>query len=400
MSLDALAPDQRAVVQLVLQQDRSYDDLAGLLGITTDAVRERARRGLERLSPGGGVDPDDRADVADYLLGQQSVSGREATRSLLAASEPARAWATAVAGELEGIARGPLPEVPGGETAPAVRPEPAATPESAAKPETAATLESAAQPEPAATPESAAKPEPATEPLEAPVDPAIPARARPRPRPAAATPRAVDEVPQPEPLRAAAEGADGPARPRSSLVGGGLLIGGLAVVLVALVVWLVNKGGDNSPSKTTSTGTSAQTTPTPAASPSFQQVGALDLTAAGGGSAAGKLTLYVSTQQQLAFTVQATGMPESRQGEAYGVWLTGGDKPHFLGFAPAVKADGKLGTSGPRAGDAKDLQTWLSTAKTIVVSRETQEGAAQPGPIVLSGDLTKATGTATPTATP
>ena len=42
MSLDALAPDQRAVVQLVLQQDRSYDELAGLLGISTDAVRDRA----------------------------------------------------------------------------------------------------------------------------------------------------------------------------------------------------------------------------------------------------------------------------------------------------------------------------------------------------------------------
>ena len=31
MSLDALAPDQRAVVQLVLQQDRSYDELAAIL---------------------------------------------------------------------------------------------------------------------------------------------------------------------------------------------------------------------------------------------------------------------------------------------------------------------------------------------------------------------------------
>src|SRR5690242_12824963 len=44
VSLEALAPDQRAVVQLVLQQDRSYEDLAGLLGISTDAVRERAHK--------------------------------------------------------------------------------------------------------------------------------------------------------------------------------------------------------------------------------------------------------------------------------------------------------------------------------------------------------------------
>ena len=51
MSLDVLAPDQRAVVQLVLQQDRSYEELAGLLGIAPEAVRDRARRVLRRHVP-------------------------------------------------------------------------------------------------------------------------------------------------------------------------------------------------------------------------------------------------------------------------------------------------------------------------------------------------------------
>ena len=69
MSLDALAPDQRAVVQLVLQQDRSYDDLAGLLGITPAAVRERAHRGLERLAPGEALATSERETIGDYLLG-------------------------------------------------------------------------------------------------------------------------------------------------------------------------------------------------------------------------------------------------------------------------------------------------------------------------------------------
>src|SRR4051794_9716454 len=90
VSLDALAPDQRAVVQLVLQQDRSYDELAGLLGISADAVRERARKGLDRLAPADGVGDDERGDIADYLLGQQSVSGRERTRSLLSGNPGAR----------------------------------------------------------------------------------------------------------------------------------------------------------------------------------------------------------------------------------------------------------------------------------------------------------------------
>ena len=125
VSLDALAPDQRAVVQLVLQQDRSYDDLAALLGITPEAVRERAHRGLERIAPGADVDPADRAEISDYLLGQQSVSARESTRSLLHGSEAARDWALTVASELAGVARSPLPEVPSGPAATRARePEP------------------------------------------------------------------------------------------------------------------------------------------------------------------------------------------------------------------------------------------------------------------------------------
>src|SRR5919107_5844689 len=86
VSLDALAPDQRAVVQLVLQQDRSYDELAGLLGISADAVRDRAHKGLERLAPASALEPEERADVTDYLLGQQREPQRESTHRLLEAS--------------------------------------------------------------------------------------------------------------------------------------------------------------------------------------------------------------------------------------------------------------------------------------------------------------------------
>src|SRR5688572_7121216 len=164
VSLDALAPDQRAVVQLVLQQERSYEELAGLLGISTDAVRERAHNGLERLAPGSGVPGDQRAQVADYLLAQQSVSKREATRTLLASSPEARDWAETVAAELRDVASGPLPEIPAGEAAAA--PEPVFEPE----------------PEPEPTPEPEPEPAPVSEDAtaEAPT-----VRARPRPRPAA-----------------------------------------------------------------------------------------------------------------------------------------------------------------------------------------------------------------------
>ena len=53
--LEPLAPDQRAVVSLVLQQGRSYDEIAALLGIDAGAVRVRAQAGLAALHPGNGL---------------------------------------------------------------------------------------------------------------------------------------------------------------------------------------------------------------------------------------------------------------------------------------------------------------------------------------------------------
>jgi hypothetical protein len=117
--LEPLAPDQRAVVALVLQQGRSYDEIATLLGIPVDAVRARARAGLAALAPGNGLPGEITAPLADYLLGQQPDADADATRDLLAESEPARAWATGVAERLAGVAKSPLPEIPGDAPAPA-----------------------------------------------------------------------------------------------------------------------------------------------------------------------------------------------------------------------------------------------------------------------------------------
>ncbi len=111
--IDDLAPDQRAVLQLLLRQGKTYDELAGMLRLDHDAVRERAVRALDGLGPADAdLDDDRRAEVADYLLGQQSASQRRATRELLEGSAPARAWARVVAGELRPIAGDGLPEVP------------------------------------------------------------------------------------------------------------------------------------------------------------------------------------------------------------------------------------------------------------------------------------------------
>jgi len=69
-TVDSLPPDQRAVLQLVLQRGRSYDDIAELLSIDRAAVRQRALAALDALGPQTRLAPERRALITDYLLGQ------------------------------------------------------------------------------------------------------------------------------------------------------------------------------------------------------------------------------------------------------------------------------------------------------------------------------------------
>ena len=114
--IDDLPADRRAVLQLLLKQGKSYDDLATLLRIEPAAVRERARDALDQLGPAdaAGLSADDQDQIADYLLGQQGASRRADTRSFLETSASGRAWARIVSGELRasGMVAGELPEIP------------------------------------------------------------------------------------------------------------------------------------------------------------------------------------------------------------------------------------------------------------------------------------------------
>lgn len=111
--IDDLPADRRAVLQLLLKQGKSYDDLASLLRIEAHTVRERARDALDRLGPDATeLDMAEQDEIADYLLGQQSASERAATRDLLETSAPGRAWARVVSGELRPLAGDDLPEIP------------------------------------------------------------------------------------------------------------------------------------------------------------------------------------------------------------------------------------------------------------------------------------------------
>ncbi|HEY4996604.1 MAG TPA: sigma-70 region 4 domain-containing protein [Solirubrobacteraceae bacterium] len=113
--LDELPPDQRAALSLLLRQRKSYAEVAKLLGIAERAVHDRAHGALAMLAPrqARGLPAERREDVGDYLLSQQgNVAARLRTRTYLEGSEPARAWARAIAQQLAPLAGAPLPEIP------------------------------------------------------------------------------------------------------------------------------------------------------------------------------------------------------------------------------------------------------------------------------------------------
>ncbi len=111
---DDLPADQKATLQLLLKQGKSYDELAALLRLDGTAVRERALNALDALGPEStaGLSPEDQDDISDYLLSQQSASRRAATRTLLEGSAAGRAWARAVVTQLRPLAGDGLPEIP------------------------------------------------------------------------------------------------------------------------------------------------------------------------------------------------------------------------------------------------------------------------------------------------
>jgi len=107
----AITPDQRAVLQLLLERGQSYSDLATLLAVDESEVRSRARAALTEL---GGGDPDRNVGLTDYLLGQADPIGRaDVVRHLQSDPDDHQLAADLAAILREAFPSAELPRLPG-----------------------------------------------------------------------------------------------------------------------------------------------------------------------------------------------------------------------------------------------------------------------------------------------
>jgi hypothetical protein len=366
-SLEALPPDQRAVLQLVLQRGRSYDDIALLLSIDRAAVRQRALAAFDALGPHTRVEPERRALITDYLLRQLPSRVGDDTRNRLAESASERAWARVVASELAPLAAQGLPEIPaearGRDAAPSVERPAADEPAQAPPPARAAPAPSAAA-APVAAADTAAMAEAA--------------RAGAAEDREDGTPRIPKDLGLPEP-----EPTGGRS---SSRIGGAVLLGlGALVAIVVVVVLLLTNSGSSKHSPTspsaattapsTATGTAgASTTPRPVAQ--------INLTSPTGNSKTAGIAQVVRQGAQSGIVIAAAGVPANTKHDAYAAWLyKSPTKAKILGFVnPGVGANGKLSTAGALPADAGQYSQ-------LLVTLETQATPHAPGKIVLQGAL-------------
>jgi hypothetical protein len=170
-----------------------------------------------------------------------------------------------------------------------------------------------------------------------------------------------------------------PGARRSSRLGGALLLGGLALVAVAAILFLARRGGgdgsanDPTPAaSTTATATQRQaqlearaTLVPPSNRPSLKAVGVV-------------LVQRAQAQDQIVAVVQ--GLPKPKKG-GYGIWLySGPNKAQWLGRFGSPDQQGRLLARG-------ELKAAIADYGEILVTREAKGNPARPGPIFLRGPV-------------
>jgi len=344
-SPERLAGDQRAALQLILGQGRSYGEIAGMLSIAPDEVRARARAALDALGPPTTVSDAERGRITDYLLGQLPASDADAVFHSLADSPGERAWARVVSSELGPLAADPLPRIPDGQAARAQPPAPDAQ---------------TAHHHPAA-------------------------------------PDRDDDTGAPQSEPPADRGQ--PAGPRSSRTGGIVLLTVVAAAIIAAVVIFVIKPGGSShkhrgrsdavaavsqKDTNTSASSSSQTT---TASASASIVGQLNLAPpTGGGKVTG--TAFVARQGSLkGLAIEAKHVPPTttKPRTAYAAWLYNSPRDAVLlgYFRQGVSKNGDLGSTA-------ELPANAARYKLLIITLQTGGKTAKtPGPVLLEGKLSQ-----------
>ncbi len=328
-ALDRLPPDQGAVVQMVLGRGKSYDEIAQLLSIDRAAVRERALAAFDALGPATRVPAPRRALITDYLLGQLPARVNDEVRDNLAGSASERAWARVVASELAPVAAQPLPEIP----VTAIEPEPERRRGEATPADSPATSE-----------------------------------------PDEAEAGAVEGGRGAETEALAPDDGSGP-RPRSSRLGGAILLAAVAAAAIAaILVFVVFGVGGGATHKAT------HGTPISTGKSSAVPLAQINLTAPSGGKAVG-IAEVIKVGSTRGLAIVAQGLAANTKHDAYAVWLYSSSSDFYrLGYVQqAVTSNGKLQTAGR-------LPTNASHFKQILVTLQTGP-ANKPGTIVLQGPL-------------
>ncbi|HEY2217483.1 MAG TPA: hypothetical protein VGH21_08300 [Solirubrobacteraceae bacterium] len=347
--LDDLPPDQRATLSLLLRRGKSYSDVASMLEIDERAVHDRAHAALAVLAPAQArqLSAAQREQVGDYLLSQGGVAERLAARTYLDSSPDARAWANALAAELEPLAAGrALPEIPVG-NGPAAR--------------------SPVAPAPSAAPPSAG-------PVDGDYDEST------------ATSPSSDRQTAPGGLHQRSSDS-------SSRRNGALLLAAI-VVIVVVVVLLTSGGSGGSHSSSNSAEAETSSTETSAAAKGNGKTKSTSSTQAARAKEDKRITLappdstskavgvaeVLSEGNQYAFYLAAQHLPPSKgKGFFYAVWLYNSPTSYeALSRAPDVSASGSVQGGALLPKDAGKYHTMLLT-------HETDPKPTKPGPIVLRG---------------
>lgn len=181
----------------------------------------------------------------------------------------------------------------------------------------------------------------------------------------------------------------------SSRRGGALLLVALAVIAVVAVILITSGGGSNKASSTQSTGAGTGASATTTTTPSTSKTSTTSSTSTASGkkptldkqialtspelnSKTVGLAEVLSEGSKRAFYIAAEHLPPSN-GFFYAVWLYNSPTSSVaLGKIPPVSSNGQAQGGALLPANAGEFHEMLLT-------RETDEHASKPGPVVLSG---------------